>query len=90
MLTIINANNCTVEAGPDGTWVITKASGTDGAADASAVSDTALAGDFVLRARSVAGAATSIGVSPDPSVDTGYASIRCALQLSGIARVYEN
>jgi hypothetical protein len=91
MSTIVAVANCAVEAGTAGAWTITKTGGAAGAADASAVSADAMAGDFVLRARLLGPGTVYVGVSADPLAADDGATINRAFQLSGsIARMYES
>jgi hypothetical protein len=87
---IVNAANCSVEAGPDGSWIVTKTGGEADAADASAVSAAPIAGDLVMRVRTLNNAVAFAGVDPDPLAGEGFAGIDHALQLNqGLLRIYE-
>jgi hypothetical protein len=85
MLALTNAAHCLVEAAGGGAWLVTKTGGSDGVADASAVSAAGIAGDFVLRARLIADGSCYVGVSPDPEADHGFAAMPHALNLLGLS-----
>jgi hypothetical protein len=91
MPAIVNAANCSVAAEPGGLFVVTKTGGDPAAADASAVSDQTIAGDFVLRIRSLGDFLGYFGVSANPLAGVGFSSIDRAVQLSGgSCRCYDN
>ncbi|HEX2763997.1 MAG TPA: hypothetical protein VHM92_09200 [Allosphingosinicella sp.] len=88
---IVAAANCSVEAAAGGTWIVTKTGGANGAADSSAVSAAAMAGDFVLRARLLGPGTAYVGVGANPLAAHDGASIERALQISGsIVRMFES
>lgn len=90
MAAIVNAAHCSVQPA-DGAWLVTKTGGTAGQYDASAVSAESMAGDFVLRARTLNAGVAFIGVSPNPAAGHGFETIRWAVQLGGgLLRFHEN
>ncbi|MEA3061854.1 MAG: hypothetical protein QOJ94_1635 [Sphingomonadales bacterium] len=91
MPAIVNAANCTVEAQDGGVFLVTKTAGNADTPDASAVSDQAMAGDFVLRARALGNPLLYLGVSANPLAGNGPTTIDRAIQLSGTSgRCYES
>jgi len=91
MAGIVNAANCTVEAQEGGVFLVTKTGGNPNAPDASAVSDQAMAGDFVLRFRAFGDPLLYAGVSANPLASNGSGTIDRAVQLSGASgRCYES
>lgn len=91
MATIVDAANCSAQPGAAGAWLVTKISGVDGAADASAVSTEAFAGDFLLRVRLVAGSSAFVGVSANPLAGHDHLAIERAVQIVGtLGRIYES
>lgn len=91
MTAILNSEQCAVAPGAAGAWLVTKTGGDPAAADASAVSAAAMAGDFVLRARALGDGTFYVGVSAAPLAGSGFASIDRALQISGdLARPFDS
>jgi hypothetical protein len=91
MPAIVNAANCTVAAGEGGAFLVTKTGGNPDMPDASAVSDQAMAGDFVLRAHALGNPLLYVGVSANPLAGNGSTTIDRAIQLSGASgRCYES
>jgi hypothetical protein len=91
MAGIVNVANCTVEAQDGGVFLVTKTGGNADMPDASAVSDQAMAGDFVLRLRAVGNPLLYAGVSANPLAGNGSTTIDRAVQLSGTSgRCYES
>jgi hypothetical protein len=91
MAGIVNAANCTVEAQEGGAFLVTKTGGNPDTPDASAVSDQAMAGDFVLRVRGFGNPLFYAGVSANPLAGNGSTTIDRAIQLSGTSgRCYES
>jgi hypothetical protein len=91
MAGIVNAANCTVAAGENGAFVVTKTGGNPDSPDASAVSDQAMAGDFVLRFRALGDPLLYAGVSANPLAGNGSGTIDRAVQLSGTSgRCFES
>jgi hypothetical protein len=91
MPAIVNAANCTVAASTGGVFVVTKTGGDPSAADASAVSDQAMSGDFVLRARTLGNFFGYFGVSANPLAGNGSGTIDRAVQINGTSgRCYES
>ncbi|MEA2999165.1 MAG: hypothetical protein QOK17_998 [Sphingomonadales bacterium] len=91
MAGIVNAANCSVAAQEGGVFLVTKTGGNADTPDASAVSDQAIAGDFVLRARALGNPLLYIGVSANPLAGNGSTTIDRAMQLSGTSgRCYES
>jgi len=80
---ILGVANCTVAPAAGGAWVVTKSGGTDGASDASAVSATAIAGDFALRVRPLGPGLCYAGVSANPNAGISETTIDRGLQISG-------
>jgi hypothetical protein len=90
MVAIIGAANCSVAAAAGGAWLITKTGGTPGIDDARALSAAAIAGDFILRARSLAGGLVYVGLGSNPASGSGGAAIERAVQINGTAgRCYD-
>jgi hypothetical protein len=83
MAGIVNAANCTVETQDDGAFLVTKTGGDADMPDASAISDQAMAGDFVLRFRAVGNPLRYAGVSANPLAGNGSTTIGRAVQPSG-------
>lgn len=91
MPAIVNAANCTVTASPGGVFTVAKTSGDPAAADASAVSDQGMSGDFVLRARALSNFFGYFGVSANPLAGNGSSTIDRAVQINGTSgRCYES
>jgi len=90
MPAIVNAANCSVAPLPGGGWLLTKTGGDPAAADASAVSDQGIAGDFLLRLHATGDFAGYFGVSADPLGGIAFSTIDRAVQLSaGTCRCYD-
>jgi len=88
---IVNAANCAVAAGTGGAWLATKTGGSDGASDASAVSATGIAGDFVLRVKPLGTGLCFAGVSAAPGAGIAEATIDRAFQIGGgLCRIVES
>jgi hypothetical protein len=91
MAAIVNAANCSVAAQEGGAFLVTKTGGNPDSPDASAVSDQAMAGDFVLRAQALGNPLLYVGVSANPLAGNGPTTIDRAIQLSGTSgRCYES
>lgn len=90
---IANHANTTVAAQGGGVYRVTKTGGVNGSADASAVSATAMPGDFTIRIQTLqTNKDIGFGVNADPLTDDSYTSIdRMLLFTAGAAVVvYEN
>ncbi len=92
MVAIVAGNNIVVSPLPGGAWRIEKVAGVAGAYDAAAASESAITGDFAVRAIDLGEANSFLfGVSGDPGGDDSFGAINYASWIyGGDAYVFES